>query len=202
MHTPISRGFTLIELLVALGVMAVMALLGWQSLDALLRTRDQVNAATAQSLGWQTALAQWQTDLDSMAHRGDAPDAAPSWSADSGLVRLLRRAPDGNGWIVVAWSMTDGGTRWSRWQSPVVRDREQAAVAWTVAGQRLQAEGVRTVAATGWSVQTWAENGWQDGAGLELPSAVRLRLAPGPDSGWSGAITVDWVSAAVAGGKR
>lgn len=202
MRLPPPRGFTLIELLVALALMAVMAMLGWRALDTMLRTREQVNAATTLSAGWQTALAQWQTDLDALADDVAPPNAMTVWSAEDGLVRLLRRAPHSGGWVVVAWGATDEGTRWARWQSPLARDREQVSVAWTVAAQRVQTEGVRTVGLAGWTVQTWNGNGWQDSTGTERPTAVRLRLQPAPSSGWSGPIILDWVSPSVAGGKR
>ncbi|MFN5774983.1 MAG: type II secretion system protein J, partial [Burkholderiaceae bacterium] len=59
-----SQGFTLIEVLVALVAMALMAGLGWRGLDGLLRAREASLSRVDQVAVMQTALAQWQADLD------------------------------------------------------------------------------------------------------------------------------------------
>jgi general secretion pathway protein J len=201
-------GLTLLELLVALGLIALMAALGWRGLDAMLRTHEHTKAASRWWQDWQTALAQWRVDLDAMLEPADDGAAAPVWSTDAGTVRLLRRAPRApglpGGWLVVAWAATDDGTRWSRWQSPVLADAASVARWWDAAPQRVRAEGVRTVAITDWQVLTWREGAWQPANTTQPPAAVRLVLSPaaGAGSGASGPLTLDWVSARVAGGKQ
>lgn len=202
------RGFTLIELLVALTVMALLAVMGWRGIDAMLRTREGVERTSQALLGWQTALAQWQADLDAWTGpAGDGDDASvPRWSAGAQTVRLLRRAAEGSGappgWHVVAWAATDGGTRWSRWQSPHLTDRAQLDVFWTAAPQRVRDEGVRTVAIAGWTLQVWAEGAWRPAVDDAPPAAIRLTLAPPPAAPPGGPLSVDWVAPWVAGGKR
>ncbi|MGQ9725440.1 MAG: PulJ/GspJ family protein, partial [Tepidimonas sp.] len=91
------RGFTLIELLVALIVMTLLAVMGWRGIDAMLRNREGVERTSQTLLGWQTALAQWQADLDAWAGpAGDGDDASvPRWSAGAQTVRWLRHAAEG-----------------------------------------------------------------------------------------------------------
>lgn len=200
-------GFTLLELLVALSVLALLALLSWRGIDALLRTRQTVEHTSQALLGWQTALAQWQTDLDAWAAAFDeGTDGVPRWSVAADTVRLVRRAPvadhDVSGWTVVAWAATDGGTRWSRWQSPPVADRGQLALLWQTAPQRVHTEGVRTVAISAWVLQVWRDGVWQAATGDAAPAAARLMLTPAPAQPLTGPLSVAWVAPWVAGGKQ
>ena len=103
-------GFTLIEVLVALMAMALMAGLGWRGIDGLLRARAASQARVDQVSILQTALAQWQSDLDSATSVPGNP-GIPGLSWDGRVLRILRRAsvPDANGadaglWVV-SWSL-------------------------------------------------------------------------------------------------
>jgi prepilin-type N-terminal cleavage/methylation domain-containing protein len=104
------RGFTLIEVLVALLAMALMAGLGWRGIDGLLRARDASQRRIDHMAVLQTALAQWQSDLDTATSLpGNAGLPGLSW--DGRVLRVLRRAsvPDSQGsdagWWVVSWSL-------------------------------------------------------------------------------------------------
>ncbi|MDO5654285.1 MAG: prepilin-type N-terminal cleavage/methylation domain-containing protein [Brachymonas sp.] len=96
----VTAGFTLIEVMVAMAILALVAVLSWRGLDAMVRVRERTGQASAQIFTLQTALAQWRADLDAMlpeAHSGNSN--APSESAiasplawDGKVLRLLRRA--------------------------------------------------------------------------------------------------------------
>ena len=58
-----SRGFTLIELLVALSIMAVMAAMAWQGVDAVVRSREITQAHMERLLRLQSVMSQWEIDL-------------------------------------------------------------------------------------------------------------------------------------------
>ncbi|MFN3611771.1 type II secretion system protein J [Tepidimonas sp.] len=198
-----ARGLTLIELLTALAVLALLATLGWRALDGLLRVREATEARSAAQLGWADVLAQWQLDLDQMvAPAAGAIDPLLAWSRQGGTVRLLRHATDGAGWQVVAWAAVDDGRRWARWASAPLTTRDALAQAWAQAPQRVRAQGVRTVAIAAADVQVWDGAQWSPtGAEGTPPAAVRLVLVPAAGTGFEGALTLDWASARVAGGK-
>jgi general secretion pathway protein J len=57
------RGFTLLELLLATTLMAIIAVLGWRGLDALLAGRERLNEANQQLRSLTTVLTQLEDDL-------------------------------------------------------------------------------------------------------------------------------------------
>lgn len=148
-------GFTLVEVLVALLIMSVLAVMGWQGVDAMSRARVQTSAAAERTLRLGSLVAQWEADLQALY---DSPGQT-ALDFNGAALSLVRRA--GNGVQVVVWSLREG--RWRRWASPVLTDR--AALAQTVEraqqlqgpepGQVLLLDGV-----AGWQLfyfrgQTW-----------------------------------------------
>lgn len=65
-----AAGFTLIELLVAIGILAMVAVLGWRGLDSIVRSREVLNAQLEQSRGMQLTFAQMQSDCEHLAGSG------------------------------------------------------------------------------------------------------------------------------------
>lgn len=103
-------GFTLVEVLVALAVMAVIAGMAWQGIDAMVRSRDAAQASSQATLRTGIALAQWERDLWAVLATG----AVPVLRFDGANVRMTREAADG-GVQVVVWSRREGA--WWRWAS-------------------------------------------------------------------------------------
>ena len=150
-----NAGFTLIEVLVALVAMALMAGLGWRGLDGLLRAREASQARVDQMVVMQTALAQWQSDLDTALSVPGNP-ALPGISWDGRVLRILRRAsvPDLNGadaglWVV-SWTVRtlspdeveqmglprqNPPQAWVRTQAPASTDRQVLQQYWAAAVQ-------------------------------------------------------------------
>ncbi|MEI7447502.1 MAG: prepilin-type N-terminal cleavage/methylation domain-containing protein, partial [Burkholderiales bacterium] len=58
-----ARGFTLIELLIAAALLAVLAVLSWRGLDAVLNSRRQIVAASDELRALMVAFAQMDEDL-------------------------------------------------------------------------------------------------------------------------------------------
>lgn len=156
-----ARGFTLIEVLVALLAMALMAGLGWRGIDGLVRAREASQTRMDRVAVMQTALAQWQSDLD--AHFSlPGHDGLPGLSWDGRVLRILRRAsvptPDGAdaGLWVVSWTLRalspdeaeriglprhNPPTAWVRTQSAASTDRPRLQQHWAAA---LQSESLAT----------------------------------------------------------
>ena len=117
------RGFTLVEVLVALGIMAMLAVMGWQGIDGIVRTRDASQVRLDQTLRLGTVFAQWEQDLASLQET----DAVPALSYDGKTLRLTRQAQDGV--QLIAWSLVPAADavqtgavnqHWSRWAGPAV----------------------------------------------------------------------------------
>ena len=135
-------GFTLIEVLVALSIMALLALMSWRGLDAMLRTAQSTQGRSTTLLGLQGGLTQWQTDLDRLMETPYV--SAVDW--DGRLLRVVRASPDGaeQALLVVGWTQqTVAGTpQWVRWQSAPLRQRAELQDAWqAVAAWSRQGSG-------------------------------------------------------------
>jgi general secretion pathway protein J len=167
-------GFTLIEMLVALAVMALLALMSWRGLDAMLRAAEQTRRHSSELLGLQAGLTQWVTDLD---HLAQTPYAhAVDW--DGRVLRVLRTSPVGSAPAlqVVAWAPRGpaGALRWMRWQSAPLRQRAELLVAWQQAAAWANAQP--DVAA--------GSNGAADAAAPVAASAGASAVAITPLQGW------------------
>jgi general secretion pathway protein J len=66
MKRRLQRGFTLIEVMVALVIMSVLAIMSWQGVSGMASAQTITQARSDEVLQLQTALAQWQTDLDAV----------------------------------------------------------------------------------------------------------------------------------------
>ena len=127
-----------------------MALMSWQSIDGMVRVRERsLSSVTELSLA-QTAMAQWQTDLD-QAYGADANAQLPGLDWDGQTLKMVRSstAPwDSSGdpglWVV-AWTIrarsaedlsiatpleTDTGLYWMRWQSPAFKTQAELSRYW------------------------------------------------------------------------
>jgi general secretion pathway protein J len=61
------RGLTLVELLVAIGVLAIVAVMGWRGLDTIVRARVTLTQDLDNTRGLQLAFAQMQNDCTQIA---------------------------------------------------------------------------------------------------------------------------------------
>lgn len=203
-----ARGFTLIEVMVALLIMALMAVMAWRGLDAIIRTRDISQTKLEQTMRLQTVMGQWEQDLLSVQDAG----TIPALRFDGATLRLTRRRPEGM--QVVAWSKQ--GNAWLRWESAVTQSADALLASYQYSLQ-LQANSPGMVHAvdgvSGWQLYFYRGNAWSNamstgdaaavpgpaasgvpGAGnaprasVALPSGVKLALQFEEGSGWSGAL--------------
>lgn len=201
---PHSHGFTLIEVLVAMMIMATLALMAWQGVDGIVRTRSASQGKLEQVLRVNTVLAQFQQDLESAQDSGVLPDL-PSFDGIS--LRLTRRTPDGL--QIVVWSLR-GGT-WLRWAGPSVTTRQALLNSWTSTQQFIGNEAGQLPTLTGlseWQAYCFRGNAWSNcqssaGTAAAAPApgasappvnadplkAVRVVLSFAENSGYSGNVT-------------
>ena len=133
-----SRGFTLIEMLVALSLMALLALMSWRGLDAMLRGAQFTRSSSVGLGGLQIGLAQWTVDLDRIVETPYV--SALDW--DGRVLRMVRSSPVGSteALLVVAWTqrMAAGIPQWARWQSTPVTQHSELIKAWQLAATWAQ----------------------------------------------------------------
>lgn len=217
-------GFTLVEVLVALGVMAVLALLSWRGIDAMLRTQTALQQRADQIRTLQAGLSQWQSDLNRLA----GSEAVSSWDWDGKVLRLTREGTsDGDGLRVVAWTWRQeaSGGQWLRWQSPPLTTRGAWQEAWLNAStwsqvptQDLRAGEVSIHPLAGWQLFVHRGGNWANplssdattptGSGSTTappqanrpPDGVRLVLDLPAHSPTAGRLSLDWVRPTLSGG--
>jgi general secretion pathway protein J len=214
-----SDGFTLVEVLVAMVVMAIMSLIAWQGVDAIVRSREVNQLHLEQVLRLETVVAQWEQDLASLQET----TAVPALRCDGRAVRLTRRAE--GGMQVVSWALQpdDRGGTWQRWAGPVTTTTRGLQESWFRSQQLQGSEDGQLRALDGldsWQVYFFRGNAWSNCQSADdvgpatpvtpvtplsasspasgvtaqrplLPSGVRIVLAFAAGSGLSGNLVRD-----------
>lgn len=214
-------GFTLIELLVAIALLSILAIMSWRGIDGMVRAQEQTRQRADSMLVIQSALAQWNADLDAILPLANTTPL--DW--DGQVLRITRRTtavPD-EGALVVAWTRrempgVEGGGQWVRWQSPPVRNRSDWQQAWQLAAQwaRTPDEQARRyeislVPISNWQLFYFRGGTWSNplssadqapgtpAAGL--PDGVRLQITLASGQALTGAIVRDWANPTLGGGR-
>jgi general secretion pathway protein J len=222
---PPAFGFTLIELMVSIFIMSMLALMSWRGIDGMARAQEISRERADAVATMQTALSQWQSDLD---HMQPARNGGSSIDYDGRVVRIVRDYGSTE-LRVVAWGkrIVDGQTRWLRWQSDAATTRFELESALTQAAQW----GVRpTDAQLGKEVSLatvddlqifyYRNDAWSNPLSNASSSAVPPPTAPGAATGvapppdgvrlvlklsagqaLAGTLVRDWVQPTIGGGK-
>ena len=206
MARPASNGFTLVEVLVALAVMALMAAMAWQGVDAIVRARDASQQRVEATLRMNMVIGQWEQDLASLQETASVPQL----QFDGATLRLTRRAAGGI--QLVAWALRadDSGGVLQRWASPAVTTRAQLQDIW-LRSQQFQGQEagqLRTLdGLSSWQLYYYRVNAWSNAQSsadaaepgtaasaltrTNLPSGIRLVLEFADSGASTGTLTRD-----------
>lgn len=222
-------GFTLVELLVALSVMALMAVMAWQGLDAMARASTQVQERNAKVAVLNVGLQQWAQDLDMMVQT--PPLSIMDW--DGRVLRLVRRstASASDGMLVAAWTRGERGGQgqWLRWQSEPLTTKaqlvsafEQAGVWGQSPGEALRKQEVAIESVQAWQIYFHQGGAWSNPLSGDSPmgegratayttdstastgsaiDGIRLVLTLPASHPIGGTLTRDWVRPTLSGGE-
>jgi general secretion pathway protein J len=185
------HGFTLIELLVAIGIMAIVAVLGWRGLDSIVRARVSLTTELGYTRGLQLAFAQMQSDGTNIA----TPEQVPNrelLQADPGRIAMVRTVFTENQPSrvqVIAYRLRDGML--TRTESVPTRDLRQLDQAWTAAITDADATqpvvlsaNVGEMAVRGWSTQNTS---WVINPRMRRAGATQTQSPVNPGGGQGGA---------------
>lgn len=176
-----ARGFTLIELLVAIGILAIVAVLGWRGLDGIIRARIALTEQLEQTRGMQLTFAQMQSDCANVAPVA-VIGSRPQMIADSERLRLVRTvfADDQPSRLeVVVYRLNNGVL--TRRESTATRDLKQLDALWSATAE--DADGAQPVVlqsgVTSMTMRMWLGNGpWQTGAAPPTAAAPAAPAQP------------------------
>lgn len=171
-------GFTLVELLVAIGILAMVAVLGWRGLDGIVRARVALTEQMETTRGMQLAFAQMQSDCEHIAGP-DIMDQRPYVLIGADrltLVRLVATENEPTRLQVVAYRVANG--RLTRRESVATRDLTQLDSLW----QSMTGDGdqsppvVLQSGVTGMQLLLWQNNQWR--SSLQTQATVGLASPP------------------------
>ena len=181
-------GFTLVELLVAIGILAMVAVLGWRGLDGIVRARVALTQEMETTRGMQLAFAQMQNDCENAAG-SELMRGQPSllWDADRlTLVRKVYVEHEPSRLQVISYRVVNG--QLIRRESPGTRDLNQVGQLWQALASDAPAENapsvVLQVGVTAMQVQGWQNNAWRNeptavgGTGEQPPPDVGVLPPP------------------------
>ena len=181
MTDPGQEGFTLVEMLVALTIMALISLMSWRGLDAVLHADEQLSRQARQTQALFNTLSQMGRDLE--LHLPAAPRPAdPSgamavlpasihWQAQGegpAILMIERRAEAGAGTQQIQWRLQQGvlqraiapaGTVYPLPELGPLQNVLEQVTAWNV---RIW------IPARGWQSWPWPEQSGAAATGIEL----------------------------------
>ncbi len=175
-------GFTLIELLVAIGILALVAVMGWRGLDGIVRARLSLAEEMEHTRRMQLTFAQLQSDCAHVAPVV-AIGGRQAFDAADGRLILMRTVEADNqplGFEVVSYRLADGAL--TRSESTTTRDMAALDQMWlaahadaaTDADVNLQSDIAEM------RLRAWEDDAWLPVAGADLtvatPNAIEIEI--------------------------
>jgi len=177
-----TRGFTLVELMVAIGILSLVAVMGWRGLDSIVRARIALADEMEHTRRTQLTFAQLQSDCAHVAPV-TALGGRQAFDAADGRLTLMRTVESDNqplGFVVVSYRIADGVL--TRHESAATRDMKVLDALWsaargnadTASDVSLQAD-VETM-----TLRAWEDDAWLPVAGADLtiatPNAIEVQV--------------------------
>lgn len=173
-----ARGFTLIEMLVAITLLAVMAVMAWQGLDAMTRGRERLVEHDSRLDGLKLLYGQFQTDCEQLA-RPDVLQLSPVTLAPGQLLLVRDRREEGapGAWQVVAYRIEQGAV--VRAATAPLQNRLQVQAALAALRQPGSGDMARPLVADAdaLAARAWVDpGGWRSDNGA-IEAALRIGAA-------------------------
>jgi general secretion pathway protein J len=137
------QGFALLEVIVALVIMALVGLMAWRGMDAMIRGREVIDRRANQDADYSQLVRQFEKDCQSVLVRDDLSSLANSQAganANGGAVSAVAsgakniwflrryRADNVDAWLIAGYGMGPSGLQ--RWTSKPLLQRSDAGALW------------------------------------------------------------------------
>ena len=133
------RGFALIEMVVALVIMALVGLMAWRGMDAMIRGREVIDKRANQDADYSQLVRQFERDCQSVLSKDEIASLASSVSggaisssiaAGAKNIWFLRRyrADNMDAWLIAGYTVGPAGLQ--RWTSRPLMQRTDAGALW------------------------------------------------------------------------
>lgn len=128
MKVPRDQGFALIEVLVAMTIMALVGLMAWRGMDALIMGRDVIDRRANQDALYTQLVNQFERDCQFIL-RAEVLGSNPL-SAGAKNIWWIRQLQVDNrdAWMIVGYGVTPAGLQ--RWTSAPLLRRTEAVALW------------------------------------------------------------------------
>jgi general secretion pathway protein J len=177
-----THGFTLVELMVAIGILSLVAVMGWRGLDSIVRARVALADEMEHTRRTQLTFAQLQSDCAHVAPV-TALGGRQAFDAADGRLTLMRTVESDNqplGFEVVSYRIADGVL--TRHESAATRDMKVLDALWSAArGNADTASDVSLQAdVESMTLRAWEDDAWLPVAGADLtiatPNAIEVQV--------------------------
>jgi general secretion pathway protein J len=180
-----ARGFTLVELLVAIGILAMVAVLGWRGLDGIVRARVALTDQMEMTRGMQLAFAQMQSDCEHAADAtmlGRRPFLQPADNRLT-LVRTVFNENEPARLQVIAYRLVNGQLQ--RRESKSTRDLVELDALWQASLSDTDPTPAVTLqgGVESMGVLVWQNNAWQKQAQPQTAAAAQGGVVPNAVTG-------------------
>jgi general secretion pathway protein J len=121
-------GFTLIEVMVALVVIAIVGLMAWRGMDAMIRGQENIEGRAKQDALYFQVVRQFERDCQEIILSSNLD--IPVYAAGQKNIWWLRRYEQANqvNWAIVGYGISENGLR--RWVSRPLTNKPDALGLW------------------------------------------------------------------------